>query len=68
MLQSPFLFVLGEQSINGARKERGRSLSSMEEKIVLEQIVLQAKVVFDKQNRMFNVDFDEVLLNVVHRR
>jgi len=63
-----FRFVLGEQSMKSMRGKRGEDLIFTGSKTAGKMNRASVKLVFDNTRRIFNIDFDEVLLErVVHR-
>lgn len=63
-----FRFVLGEQSIKSMRGKKGEDLIFNGGKDNARANRASVKVVFDNNNRMFNMDFDEVSIErIVHR-
>ncbi len=63
-----FRFVLGEQSIKSMRGKRGEDLIFNGTKDAGRQNRASVKVVFNNQQRVLDVDFDEVSLErIVHR-
>lgn len=63
-----FRFVLGEQSMKSMRGKRGEDLIFGGSKLLPRGNRASVKLLFDNNDRMFNVDFDEVSLErVVHR-
>ncbi len=63
-----FRFVLGEQSIKSMRGKKGEDLIFNGGKDSPRANRASVKLVFDNANRMFNIDFDEVMIErTVHR-
>ncbi len=63
-----FRFVLGEQSMKSLRGQRGEDLIFNGSAKQGRQNRAAVKVVLDNQDRLFNIDFDEVILGrTVHR-
>jgi|TARA_Y100000310_G_scaffold63585_1_gene59036 chromosome segregation protein len=63
-----FRFVLGEQSIKSLRGKKGEDLIWGGSATSARSNRASVKVVFDNRDKLFNVDFDEVVIErVVHR-
>jgi chromosome segregation protein len=63
-----FRFVLGEQSMKSLRGKRGEDLIFGGSKLIPRGNRASVKLVFDNSERLFNLDFDEVVLErAVHR-
>lgn len=63
-----FRFALGEQSIKALRGKRGEDMIFNGSKTVARSNRASVKIVFDNTKRLFDIDFDEVVVErVVHR-
>ncbi|PCI28209.1 hypothetical protein COB55_04255 [Candidatus Wolfebacteria bacterium] len=63
-----FRFALGEQSIKSLRGKKGEDLIFNGAKNSPKANRASVKVIFDNKDRLFNIDFDEVIVErIVHR-